>query len=394
MLLRSCACSKNVGSSRRLDAAHPGGVRKGALVSRSSSSLLLASATLLGIAGCSNPAPANTPIEDLGASYAGVTCQLIHDCYGDAVFTLLTGTTSIAECQTRAEQAYTNGALPRYEAAIAMGTMSYDGTQAQACIDALRAEGCDAASQRAPAACDALFVGTVAAGGACAINEECSGDSYCNTSAGCPGTCQARGGSGTTCVGDDACQSGLRCGHGTCQAPAGDGAACQGPNGVDCVGGFICIGSSTTAAGTCRAPTTVFAGTSGATCNVQMSQFCQAGLSCVVEGATMQTCQMDGVADGQPCHISLPDQCGSGSYCSDTNIGTGDLAGTCAPLPTSGACATVTFGARCADGFTCDATSTQCVEIQDNGGSCTSDGGCASGNCSGGICAAATYCPS
>lgn len=356
----------------------------------SGSSVALA---LVAAAGCSSSTPASTPIESLGASYAGVSCQLIHDCYGDALLSALTGSTDTTSCENRAEQAYTNGALPRFQAAIAMGTMTYDGTHAQACIDALRALGCNAVTSRTPAACDALFVGTVAAGGACAINEECAGDAYCNTSAGCPGTCQARGGSATTCSGDEACQSGLRCAHGSCQAPAGDGASCQGAEGVDCAGGLICVGGSSTTAGTCGAPSTVFAGASGATCNLQMSQFCQAGLSCVVEGAQMQTCQMDGLADGTTCHISVPDQCANGSYCSGTSLGTGDLEGTCAPLPTSGACATVILGARCAEGYVCDETTTECVELHDNGESCTGNAACASGVCTGGSCVAPAYCP-
>lgn len=350
--------------------------------------------TALGLTGCpSSSTPSSVPIEMLGATYGSISCSLIRDCYGDALAAALTGSTSETACVTRAEGGYTNGALPRYQAAIAMGTMTYDGSQAGACVDALRAEGCAAVSSRAPAACDALFVGHVALGGACALDEECVGDAYCSVTTACPGTCQSYGGPGAACTRDQACQSGLRCGNGTCQAPGGAGASCQGTTGVECGGGLICAGGSSMRTGTCTAVTSVFAAGSGQACNVAMSQLCASGLSCIVMSATSQTCGTGGLASGAGCNLALPDQCAAGLYCNGPDIAMGRLTGTCAVLPTAGMpCATVLAGQACADGHTCD--SGTCVEVQENGGACTVDSDCFGSHCVSGVCTAPTYCPS
>jgi hypothetical protein len=352
---------------------------------------------VLVLAACSNnTAGMNVPITMLGPTYGSATCSVIAACYGTGVFSLVAGVSSQAACQARASAAYTNGALPRYQAAIAMGTLTYDGTQAQACVDAVNALGCAATTTRRPGACAQLFVGHVALGGACAMDEECMGDAYCSLTTACPGTCQARAASGATCTNDNGCQSGLRCGGtGTarsCVTPAGDGAACQGTTGNDCGGGFICVGGSATMAGMCHTVASVFAAASGAACNPVNGQLCQPGLSCVVTSGSNITCMAGGTANGMPCHASLPDQCVTGSYCSGTNVTAGMFAGTCAPLPTAGMpCANVTFGQRCADGNACDGA--VCAAVVDNGGTCTTNADCSSGLCRSGTCAAYGYCP-
>jgi hypothetical protein len=341
------------------------------------------------MAGCGNSTPASVPIEMLGSSYAAVSCGLIRDCYGDAVLTALYGVSSEAACETRAAAGYVNAALPRYQAAITMGTLSYDGTFAQDCLDAIHASGCAAITGRTPDACNALFTGHVAAGGACAIDEECAGDAYCLADAACPGTCQAFGGPGASCTRDQACQQGLQCSNGNCQTPGGVGASCQGMTGVDCNGGLICQGGTATQAGTCAATSTVFGAASGAACNVQMQQLCSTGISCIVMSATSQTCGPDNLASGAACHLSAPDQCQPGFYCHGATV---MAAGTCMALPAAGQpCATVPFGASCADGSVCD--SMMCVAVQANGGACPVDDDCFGGRCSAGSCAVPTYCP-
>ncbi len=351
---------------------------------------LSAFALTCALAGCGQSAPASVPIEMLGARYASTTCALLHDCYGDAVLTALLGVSSITACETRAEASYVNGALPRYQAAMTMGTLTYDGSYATDCLDAVHTLGCAAITGRTPDACNQLFIGHVALGGACALDEECAGDAYCSAATACPGTCQAFGGSGASCTRDQACQQGLQCSNGSCQTPGGVGASCQGTTGVDCTGGLICQGGTASQTGTCASVASVFSGASGAACNLQMQQLCGTGLSCVVMGATSQICGPDNLASGAACRFAAPDQCQPGFYCHGATLA---AAGVCTALPMSGACATVPFGASCADGYTCESTTMMCVEVRDNGGACTSNADCFGGHCTGSVCTAPTYCP-
>lgn len=344
-------------------------------------------------AGCSQSTTAsNVPIEMVGTLYADALCSAIHTCYGDTIGAFVTGAPSQAACQHQAELAFEDGALPRFQAAIAMGTLTYDGSQAAACQAATMALGCGIVSSRSPAACRAMFVGHVAPGGACALDEECMGDAYCSVDTACPGSCQARVTSGGACTRDAACADGLRCASGHCSTPALEGASCQGTTGVDCAGGMICAGGSSTANGTCRSVATIMSGAAMGACNLQQGQFCMAGLSCEVAGITSMTCVTDGIAVGMPCHLSLPDECAEGAYCNGPDISRGVLDGTCAPLPTAGQpCATVVAGLRCAVGAHCNAMN-NCATVQETGGACTEDGDCFSGRCASGACVAPGYC--
>jgi len=347
----------------------------------------IASAVIAALVGCSSPP--SIPLEVLGAEYGRATCAALHSCYDDTVLELFTGE-PVAGCDDRVAGRFDNGLLPRYQAAIDMGRMTYDASQARACIDSIAGEGCAAVSSRTTAACDNLFIGYVAAGGACAIDEECSGDSYCNTNSACPGTCQARGGSGASCTANAACQSGLVCASGACAAPGGAGAPCQTDGVVTCGGGLICIGSFDPGPGTCRTTASVLAAASGAECDITRAQLCMNGLACTTMGSAT-VCAPDGIAPGAACHAAFPDACQSGYYCSGT--GMGDIDGSCAALPTAGMpCAAVFLGPiTCAQGATCERG--MCVTIQANGGACTTNDDCLGRQCNSGVCRAPTYCP-
>ncbi len=347
----------------------------------------------LTLVGCpsSTTAPSTVPIEDLGGRYATTFCGLLTDCYGEVVRDALLGISSEADCIALFERQYMEQALPRYQQAIAEGTMSYDGTQAQACLDATTAQGCAAINSRGTSACDGLLIGEVAPGGVCSINEQCAGDAYCMNTTVCPGTCQPRGSVGATCTSDDACQGGMKCTGGSCTVPAAEGAPCGGATNIECGGGLICAGASATAAGNCRTPETVQNGALHGACNVQMTQLCEPGLSCVVAGLTSMSCETGGLALDAACHVAVPDACASGTFCSGTDVTMGDLDGTCAPLPSAGMnCATVLFGPRCGSGLRCD-TGT-CRGTSTTGGACATSADCYSGTCTGGACAAAMLC--
>jgi hypothetical protein len=355
-------------------------------------SLVLVVTLASALAGCpsSTTAPSTVPIEDLGGEYGDTFCGILTDCYGDVLREALVGGTE-AECAARLTTSYEEGVLHLYEQAIADGTMSYDGTQVRPCIDALQALGCGVLDSRSPPECDEVLIGEVELGGPCSINEQCSGAAYCMNAMACPGTCQPRGGVGTTCSSDEACESPMKCRSGSCVVPAGEGAPCGGTSGNDCAGGLICAGAMMGMTGTCRTPETVQSGALHGACNVLMTQLCQPGLSCVVASFTSMTCEMGDIAIGTACHVAIPDACASGAYCADTNAMMGDLDGTCTALPGVGMpCAMVPFGQQCATDLHCEGDT--CRETHAEGGSCTAPSECFSGMCTGGTCAAPMLC--
>ena len=83
---------------------------------------------------------------------------------------------------------------------VASGKVLYDPAQGRACVDATNTLPCTrtalAATNPALASCDAVFNGTVAAGGACFFDEECAGGGNCQidytscpSGECCPGSC-------------------------------------------------------------------------------------------------------------------------------------------------------------------------------------------------------------
>jgi hypothetical protein len=66
--------------------------------------------------------------------------------------------------------------IDAYEAAAANGRLTYDAGSAQTCLDAWRAQSCpdywQSVDDPSPA-CDVIFRGTIPAGGACTIPDEC-----------------------------------------------------------------------------------------------------------------------------------------------------------------------------------------------------------------------------
>ena len=144
---------------------------------------------------------------------------------------------------------------PSVKAAVDAGKLKYDGDAAADCFDALGSASCNRDSNNI-AACDKIFAGKVADGGACAFDEECV-STNCNvpdcTMACCTGTCVAEDplpGIGQPCTFE--CVDGAYCGSdSTCQATLPKGAACD--DAFACDDGLYCAGNAGTTAGTCTA---------------------------------------------------------------------------------------------------------------------------------------------
>jgi hypothetical protein len=344
-------------------------------------------------AGCAQSTVSGVTLDEYGERFATAYCDMLRDCYGTDIYEAVLGT----DCAGTFLRGWDEGAQPRIEEAIAAGTVSYDESSAAECLAIVESIGCEAIDRPSLPACDAVLVGTVAAGGACSLDEECAGESYCRLDASCPGTCQARVASGSACTGDAACQANLRCGtDGTCQAPAAMGAACGGSSGVECSGGTFCFGAAMGSAGTCRSPLSLQTAALGATCQPGggMGPLCQPGLSCALTGIAgmMPTFACEAASpSGGACHVAIPDSCPSGEHCAGIDLMMFDFDGTCAPLPGDGeACAAVPFGAQCAAGTRCAAGT--CRAIGSIGAACTDAGDCWSGTCDGGTCAAGALC--
>lgn len=149
---------------------------------------------------------------------------------------------------------------------VVYGTVTYDAAAARTCVEAFRGAGCDtlASSRKAlEQACANVFKGTVAEGGACVVDDECSGDARCDLEmcmgggACCLGKCApkpARVSLGGDCA-MDPCEESAYCdseddGMGnvtaTCEKRVDNGQPCKDADG--CLDG---LGCDTSGGGTC-----------------------------------------------------------------------------------------------------------------------------------------------
>lgn len=169
-------------------------------------------------------------------------------------------------------------ALLQLLADVVFNKVTFDGAAARACVDATKAQGCEALAsvyKKVADACTGVFEGSVAEGGACLVGDECAGgncdltmcmgngaccmgecakplnpvavggdcamapcveSAYCETiddgMGGITATCKARVKNGQPCDSANACEEGLRCdvgGDGNCYVLSKEGQPCN-PN--------------------------------------------------------------------------------------------------------------------------------------------------------------------
>jgi hypothetical protein len=340
--------------------------------------------------GCSTAHDNPVPLDEVAGRYAGVLCDSLDACYGPTIGGLFFGG---SDCEGTFRRSFESSSIPLYRDAIARGTLVYDGAGFGDCEAALATLGCDIFSARISDACEATFIGTLAPGSACTLDEECEGASYCDHAGGaCPGSCQARGAAGASCIDDGGCVTGLRCAAGTCRAPAGDGAGCDGPTGLGCRAGLICLGADESRAGTCNTIEEALSGALGGACNPSTGPLCSDGLSCaldeIVAGAPTFVC-VERAALGGACRIGIPDACQGESVCAEVDPDMADFDGTCEAAPVAGEpCGGISE--RCATGTRCVAGT--CEPSGANGAACSAPVQCASSRCEGGVCTAPMLC--
>jgi len=203
-------------------------------------------------------------------------------------------------------------------AALAANGTKTTTSDLESCVAAINAETCDEAlDNQQPSACS--IPGTVAAGGACGSDWQCS-TNFCALTAGtlC-GTCASRAmpgmkgpDGGPECVVDAQCAATLVCGGMSCVSPGMMGATCS--NTAPCLRTLACIG------GSCKTPLPL-----GATCAAATDCDGSKGLYCDLT-ATPKTCKQTGTAAaGGACGIVSGGlvQCTGGSACANVTMGMG-----------------------------------------------------------------------
>lgn len=264
---------------------------------------------------------------------------------------------NLVECGGIADQATCDAAvvvdeseLDTIKTGIANGTIKYSGDDAADCIDQLGGRGCTFTGFHNENACEGVFTGTVATGGACSIDLQCANQGNCEITGNCDpdtmcctGTCM--GGSSEsalggpcndeihTCATNAYCKPGATSGAvGTCTAlVAGEGSACDAVSA--CVNPLYCNVNFQTGMGTCKKPAA-----SKATCSrmdlipcADSRDYCD---------ATSSTCTRR-IAVGGTCSGTLP--CVGYASC---------INGACvADIPLGGAC--TGDGADCAGDLDC-----------------------------------------
>jgi hypothetical protein len=352
---------------------------------RSSISLLLLTGVGLACSSSSTDGNGGIAFEALPAKYAEAICTAYENCLGP-IFSLFLNGANCTELTTKRLQ---NGTLPLTQQKIEAGTVRYDGNKAQACLDAVAKLSCDGLLKRHQAECLAALDGLVAQGGACDLNEECTGSAICQASAGmCPGKCVALLSAGQGCSADSDCDDGLQCSSETklCVKPAAAGDNCEYGS-PPCGPGLLCLGKDDQkkTSGMCRGAADAFSAAQGDACDPVAGILCTSGLSCVADSYNVLTAQVvwscvqtGTYPTGEACKPGIPEACSMGNYCL-TGTGLAALKGTCTAIPDANQPCGTGFGAQCKPGAVCVAG--LCQDYAANGVSCTGDNMCYSEYC-------------
>jgi hypothetical protein len=227
----------------------------------------------------------------------------------------------------------------RFDASVAAGRVSFDGTHGRACLDELAtALTCAGSTPSMPAQAPDCTVVTprVPLGGTCKafdttfISQECMGDAYCKQgpNQACDGTCTARATLGQPCdlLNDVLCAQTLTCDSTMkkCVMPTpagGAGAACDAM--TSCARGFYCDrGPDGGASGICQAQRTSGPCTTSDACKLPYRCAGPAGATaCAAPKQVGEAC-----TPGQS-ECDLFGYCGPGNKCTDTYVAVGNPCG-------------------------------------------------------------------
>jgi hypothetical protein len=335
--------------------------------------------------GGSEPTPdagggTGVKLADLPRLLASATCDALEECIGSDE--LLADTLLGRDCYELNENLLLASPLRYLSASVAAGLVQFRPAEAEDCLADLRALSCDVRSSRWPASCELMLLGTVALGGECTINQDCSGDAFCDLGEleSCPGTCAALQSEGMPCNqnDDDQCEDGLVCFRGECAALGAVADDC-GETLPRCEPGLVCAG------GECTNIPVLYFRKLDEVCERGV-ELCEPGLVCESTMGMMGVCK-NTVAKDAACKRADPNQCPIDQYCDAASPG---VAGTCRSYPVDGA-ACLMRDQQCADGHVCVANT--CHELVQVGESCDQDAQCYTGACGDdGQCAGPLMC--
>ena len=193
--------------------------------------------------GCGGSGGSSIPIDQWGNERAAVFCHKMFTCC-DASERMSTDAAAVDEATCRSNMSASPD-IALLQSEVASGRVVFHGDRARSCLDTVAALSCqewgaDFLLIRFPV-CPTIFEGTVATGGACASDAECSGG-HCGSSTG-GRVCTAPAQLGESC--DFAkCGPGLACrtdesvAPRMCGQPLPDGTPCF--ESQDCISGY-CI---------------------------------------------------------------------------------------------------------------------------------------------------------
>lgn len=266
------------------------------------------------------------------------------------------------------------------DAAVAAGSVGFNGVAAEKCFRALAEASCDAttiSARDADPSCAQIFTGKYAAGTSCELDVQCASgvcdQPACARDVCCEGVCSdARSprGPGETCADDQDCQHGTFCGRDfSCHVLGASGAACDADN--ECDYDLACIGPGVDP-GTCRPVPKLGEACPYLRC-AEIGALCSASQICVPSGF--------GAACASDADCSFYSLCDLNSH-------------TCGSVPLLGQpCVS-----RCADTAWCDRSGPQhvCAAPLETMAACTTDQACESRLCEEGpifdYCADAPIC--
>lgn len=230
-----------------------------------------------------------------------------------------------------------------------LGRVTYDPAAARTCVEATRTQACDnriATQSGVSKACEGMFVGTVADGGPCLLDEECTGGvcdtSMCMGESCCLGACKKA--PPPAAIGADcsatACVAGAYCGEPgemgeppTCKEVKDNGQPCESLNG--CKDGQRCdVGSGD--------PKCYVLSKHGEPCNANLDQGSCVQYDDFCDPTERKCKRLPG--DGEPC--APGDKCLAYAVCSN---------GTCKSRPG--------IGEACMEGLACLGT-LACAEMK------------------------------
>ena len=306
------------------------------------------------------------------AAFAKAVCEPQAKCRGEAAFLE-------QQCEGDAASLY----APDLAKAIAAGRSTWDAQQAQACLDGLRARGCERTPPEVDQACERAVTGAIATGGSCSWLFECAaGRCEPDGPGACPAKCGAVSGEGASCASPCDLRAGLRCIGSVCSKLHTLDQKCSSTS--DCAVALFCD------ALTSKCATRVFqqASCSGDT-QQSANEQCAAGLFCD-QGSAGGLCRSK-IAQGRSCTAASADSiafaCADGSVCKGFNFAkAGATPGTCAQLGEVGAsCLASAQVTGCGDGLVCSGGACAHKPVS---GPCTQNGDCKDGvaYCDGALC--------